>query len=146
VWCGGCSVGIAKASKDAQVGVIGSDTEEESIGCFIATRTARAPVEKICGCRKGVRPERAREGSLEHECTNAIIEGAKDAFGTPVLLGCVRARETQRNAMFSIECTRGRVVKLLAIICLHTNDRTLKLRLNKGMKGNNSRKNIRLVP
>ena len=82
---------------------------------------------------------------MEQEGANAIIDGAKSAFGTPILLGRVRAREAQQDAMFGIEHTSGRVVELFAIVSLNAHDRTLKLCLHKGMKGDDSRKNIRLV-
>ena len=55
----------------------------------IAVGATRAPIEQVGGCRKGIRPERGREGSLEQEGADTIIDGTQNPFGTPVLLGCV---------------------------------------------------------
>lgn len=91
VWGGGFSVRIAETTKDAQMRVIRWRTEKKGKGCVVAARATRAPVEQVRGGRKGVRPERRREGSLEQESSNAVVDGAKNTFCTTVLLRRVRA-------------------------------------------------------
>uniref|UniRef100_A0A0A9AYN2 Uncharacterized protein n=1 Tax=Arundo donax TaxID=35708 RepID=A0A0A9AYN2_ARUDO len=43
-------------------------------------------IEKVRGCRKGIRPERGRYRGLEEKRAEAIVEGTKDSLCTAILL------------------------------------------------------------
>jgi hypothetical protein len=60
--------------------------KEELEGCIVVTRAAWPAIEKICGGRKGIRPEGRRYRGLEKKRAEPIVEGAKDSLCAAVLL------------------------------------------------------------
>lgn len=61
--------------------------------CGVMAWPAGTEVESVGGGAERIRPEGLRDGSVEEDCTNAIVESAEDPFGTSVLLGGVWACE-----------------------------------------------------
>ena len=54
--------------------------------CIVLAGAARADVNKKGGGGEGIRPEAWGHIRMEQECTNTIVESAKNAFSLAVLL------------------------------------------------------------
>ena len=81
---------------------------------------------------------------MEQECVNAVVQSAKDALGSTVLLGSIRACEAKNCAMVRQKSVESKVVELFSIVSLKSKDGTPKLRANIGVKGRQGRECIRL--
>ena len=86
VW--GCRSGVrvAEAPEDSEVVVIGRRAKEQLEGDRVVAWPAWPPIEQIGGGRQCIRPEGRRDGGLEQQRANAIIECADNALCTSVLL------------------------------------------------------------
>ena len=73
MWRGCSGVGIAKAAKDAEVGVLWRCTEQELIGRGVCTRATWSVIKQVCGHCERIRPERKRCRGLKQKGTQAII-------------------------------------------------------------------------
>ena len=69
----------------------------------------------------------------------------KDTLGLPILLGSVRARETQLDAVMEEEGSQSSVVEFPTIVGLQSEPTKPKLCMNVGLKGLEERKNVRLI-
>ena len=81
---------------------------------------------------------------MEQERANAIVQSAKDAFGSTVLLGSIRACETKNCAVMRQKGAESEVVALCSIVRLRRKDGTRKLRADIGVKSRQGRESIRL--
>ena len=81
---------------------------------------------------------------MEQERANAVIQSAKDAFGSTVLLGSIRACETKNCAVVRQKSAESKVVELFSIVSLKSKDGTPKLRADIGVKSRQSGECIRL--
>ena len=86
--------------------------------CIVPAGAARADVNKKGGGGEGIWPEARGHIRMEQECTNTIVESAKDAFSAAILLGGVWTREEEDGVVGGKEGADGDVVELLAIIGL----------------------------
>ena len=142
VGCGGSGVGKTVAAEHAQVLVVGLLAEKEEVGGGVAAWSARAVIEEVASGLQRVGPEGGGHGGVEQHGAHAIIQRAEYALGTTVLLRGVWASEAQTDATHSKEGAEGLVVELAAIVRLKRKYGATKLRLNKGVKGNQSGKHI----
>ena len=71
---------------------------------------------------------------MEQERANAVVQSAKDAFGSTVLLGSIRACETKNCAVVRQKSAESKVVELFSIVSLKSKDGTPKLRADIGVK------------
>ena len=69
----------------------------------------------------------------------------KDTLGLPILLGNVRARETQLDAVMEEEGSQSSVVEFPTIVGLQSEPMNPKLCMNVGLKELEERKNVRLI-
>jgi hypothetical protein len=76
-------------------------------------------------------------------CTDALIEGAQHAFGTPVLSRSVGAGHAERNAMVVEERASLVVVELAAVIGLQSKHGEGEMRSNHGVEATDCSKSIR---
>jgi hypothetical protein len=81
---------------------------------------------------------------LEEEGACDIIDGADQALGFPILLGSIGARHAEGGAMSKEESTRGRVVKLAAVVTLDCFNGAAKLGRHMSEEIRNCGKCIRL--
>ena len=81
---------------------------------------------------------------MEQERPNAVVQSAKDAFGSTVLLGSIRACETKNCAVVRQKSAESKVVELFSIVSLKSKDGTPKLRADIGVKSRQSGECIRL--
>ena len=81
---------------------------------------------------------------MKQECANAVIQSAKDAFGSTVLLESVRACEAENCAMMRQKGAEGEVVELFSIVSLKSKDGTPKLCADVGVKSRQGGECIRL--
>ena len=81
---------------------------------------------------------------MEQERANAVVQSAKDAFGSTVLLGSIRACETKNCAMMHQKSAESKVVELFSIVSLKSKDGTPKLPADIGVKSRQSGECIRL--
>ena len=82
---------------------------------------------------------------MKEKSPNVVIESAKDALNTTILLRGVRASETKNRAMCGEKITNIEVVKLLPVVCLQHKNGTTKLRENIRIESGESGYNIRLA-
>ena len=59
---------------------------------------------------------------MEQERANAVIQSAKDAFGSTVLLGSIRACETKNYVMVRQKSAESKVVELFSMVSLKSKD------------------------
>ena len=90
---------IANAPEYTQTIIRGWCTEQEVMRCKIPPWSAGSNVKENGCSSKRVRPEARRHVSMKQEHANAIVQSAKDAFGSTVLLGSIRACETKNCAV-----------------------------------------------
>ena len=114
--------------------IVRLDTEQEKMGCGMASGCARPPVDQVSGGLQCVRPEAQRHGSVKKQGADTVVERSEDALGSAILLGSVGAGETQNGAVCCEEGPKGVVVELLAIIGLERKDRASELNLGESMK------------
>ena len=138
------SARIAKAPENTQAIIRWGHTEEKIVRCIVPPWAARAKVNEKRSSSECVRPETRRHVSMDQECANEVVQGAKDAFGSTVLLGSIRACETKNCAVMRQKGAESEVVKLFSIVCLKRKDGTPKLRADIGVKSRQSGECIRL--
>ena len=124
--------------------IVRLDTEQEKMGCGMASGCARPPVDQVSGGLQCVRPEVQRHSSVKKQGADAVVERSEDALGSAILLGSVGAGETQNGAVCCEEGPKGMVVEILAIIGLERKDRASELNLGESMKRHECVKYIRL--
>ena len=78
------SARIAKAPENTQAIIRWGRTEEKMVRCIVPPWAARAKVKEKRSSGEGVRTR--RHISMEQERANAVVQSAKDAFGSTVLL------------------------------------------------------------
>ena len=81
---------------------------------------------------------------MKQERANTVIQSAKDAFGSTVLLGGIRACETKNCAMMRQKSAESKVVELFSIVSLKSQNGTLKLHAGIRVKSHQSGECIRL--
>ena len=81
---------------------------------------------------------------MEQERANAVVQSAKDAFGSTVLLGSIQAYETKNCVVVRQKSAESKVVELFSIVSLKSKDGTPKLRADIGVKSRQSGECIRL--
>ena len=80
------SARIAKAPENTQAIIRWGRTKEKMVRCIVPPWAARAKVKEKRSSGECVRPETRRHISMEQERANAVVQSAKDAFGSTVLL------------------------------------------------------------
>ena len=68
---------------------------------------------------------------MEQERANTVVQSAKDAFGSTVLLGSIRACQTKNCAMVRQKSAES---KFFSIVSLKSKDGTPKLHADIGVK------------
>ena len=117
--CGsGGGARIAAAAEDAKIIVGGRHTKEELVRRVRPTHAAQADVDEKSRRGEGIRPEPWGHVGMEQKGAHAVVESAKDAFSTTVLLGSVWTRETEDGAVGGEKGANGDVVELFAVISL----------------------------
>jgi hypothetical protein len=76
-------------------------------------------------------------------CTDALIEGAQHALGTPVLCRSIGAGHAERNAMAVEERASVVIVELTAVIGLQSKHVEGEVRSNHGMEATDCSKSVR---
>ena len=109
---------VAETAENAKLIIRGWCTEEKVVRCKVSASTAGADVNEKGGSGKGVRPEARRHICMEKKRANAVVESAKDAFCSTVLLRSIGTSETKGSAICGEESANSQVVKLLPVICL----------------------------
>ena len=84
-------VGETSTAENTKMIVFRVLAEQEKKGGSMNTRCARSSVDEISGCVQRIRPEGKGHGSVQKHGADAIVEGAKNAFRTAVLLRRVGA-------------------------------------------------------
>ena len=77
---------IAEAPENTQVIIRWGHTEEKMARCIVPSWAARAKVKEKRSSSECIRPETRRHMGMEQERPNAVVQSAKDAFGSTVLL------------------------------------------------------------
>ena len=80
------SAKIAKAPENTQAIIRWGRAEKKMVRCIVPPWAARAKVKEKRSSGECVRPEMRRHISMEQERTNTVVQSAKDAFGSTVLL------------------------------------------------------------
>ena len=75
---------------------------------------------------------------MKQERANAVVQSAKDTFGSTVLLGSVRACEAENCAMMRQKDAESEVVEFFSIVSLKSMNGTLKLCGDIGIKSRQS--------
>ena len=81
---------------------------------------------------------------MKQERVNTVVQSAKDAFGSIVLLRSVRACETKNCVVVRQKSAKSKIVELFFIVSLKSNNKTPKLRADIGVKSRQSGECIRL--
>ena len=113
--------------------------------CKVPASTTWADVYEERSGGESVGPKARRHIGMKEKSPNAVIESAKDALSTTILLRGVRASETKNRAMCGEKIMNSEVVKLLPIVCLQRKNGMTKLRENIGVESGESGYNIRLA-
>ena len=71
---------------------------------------------------------------MEQERPNAVVQSAKDAFGSTVLLGSIQACQTKNCAVMRLKSAESKVVELFSIVSLKSKNGTPKLCADIGVK------------
>ena len=121
---------VAQAAEDAKPIIRGWCTEEKVMRCKVPASTTWTDVDEERSDGESVRPKARRHIGMKEKSPNAVIESAKDALSTTVLLRGVRASETKNRAMCGEKITDSEVVKLLPVVCLQRENGMTKLREN----------------
>jgi hypothetical protein len=87
-------------------------------------------VEEVGGGVKRVNPINRRKTGLEQKGPHNVVDCAKNALGTSVLLGGVWARHPENDPVSEEECAGRRVIELAAIVALNCLDRGVKLHVD----------------
>ena len=77
------------------------------VWCILPAGAARADVNKKGGGGEGIRAEARGHICMEQECTNTIVESAKYAFSTTILLRGVWTGEMEDGAVGGKEGVYG---------------------------------------
>ena len=85
-------------------------------------------IEEVGGSVKGVSPIDRRKTGLEQKGPHDVVDGAKSAFSTSILLGGVWARHAEDHTVSEEERAGQGVIKLTAVVALNRLDRSGKLR------------------
>ena len=101
-------------------------------------------IEKIGGGVKRVSPINQRETGLKQKGPHNVVDCAKNALGTSVLLGGVWARHPENDPVSEEERAGQRVVELAAVVALNCLDGGVKLRANIREKVRNNIESFRL--
>ena len=75
---------------------------------------------------------------MEQERANAVVQSAKDAFGSTVLLGSIRACEMKNCAVVRQKSAESKVVELFFIVSPKSKDGTPKLHVGERSNFKNS--------
>ena len=75
---------------------------------------------------------------MEQERANAVVQSAKDMFGSTILLGSIRACETKNCAVLRQKSAESKIVELFSIVSLKSKDGTPKLHADIGVKSRQS--------
>jgi hypothetical protein len=145
VGCGGRGVRIAETSKDAEARVVWRRLEEKMVRSVVVSWTAGPEVEKKGGSGEGFSPEARRDGGMEEERADAIVESTEYTLGATILLRGVGAGKLELNAVAREEGAGCCVVKFFSIVCLKTDDGFLKLSRDIRMKFDKMTKHFRLM-
>ena len=129
------SARIAKTPENTQAIIRWGRAEKKMVRCIVPPWAARAKVKEERSSSECVRPETWRHVSMEQERVNAVVQSAKDAFGSSVLLGSIRACETKNSVVVRQKSAESKVVKLFSIVSLKSKNRTPKLHADIGVKG-----------
>ena len=141
----GSDARVAQAAENAKPFIRGGCTEEKVVRCKVPASTTWTDVDEERSGGESVRPKARRHIGMKEKSPNAVIESAKDALSTTVLLRGVRASETKNRAMCGEKITNSGVVKLLPVVCLQRKNGSTKLRANVRIESGKGGYNIRLA-
>ena len=114
----GDQVGEAATAEHAKLIVGGSNAEEELVGRRGACGAAWTAIDQVRRRLQSFSPERQRCSTVKKHSTQAVVNRAKHAFGLPILLRSIWARQTKLNAQVREESAHGIGVILPAIVSL----------------------------
>jgi hypothetical protein len=123
----GREIGIAAATKHAQVIIGGGVSMKGEIWTGHADRLGGEAVQQICGGVEPFYPVASRNKSLKKQGAQHIINGMKDALEFIVLWRGVCERHPQKHPFSGEECVRGGVIELTTIAALDDFDGVAKL-------------------
>jgi len=101
-------------------------------------------VEEVGGGVERVSPINRRKTGLKQKGPHNVVDCAKNALGTSILLRGVWARHPENDFMSEEECAGRGVIKLAAIVALNCLDGGVKLRANIREKVRNNIESFRL--
>jgi len=93
----------------------------------IAYGAAGTPVDEVRRCGERLRPERQWSCTTYQQCTQAVVNGSKNAFGLSILLRGIGTREPELRAKRREKETHGGGVVFTAIVGLKSENRKAKL-------------------
>ena len=85
---------------------------------IVPARTAWPEVKEEGGGGEGICPKPRGHVGMEKKGTHTLIEGAKDALGTAILLGGVWTHETKHGAVGGKKMADGEIVKFFPVVGL----------------------------
>lgn len=94
MWCGGCEVGVAEATEDAQGRIVRRCAVEQEEWRLVMSWAAWSTVEEERGCLKRLGPVFVRHVCVHEEGARDVIEGSKRALGSSILRRSIWARHT----------------------------------------------------
>ena len=100
-------------------------------------------IEEVGDSVKGVSPIDRRKTGLEQKGPHDVVDGAKSAFSTSVLLRGVGTRHSKNDSMSEEERASRGVVKLAAVVALNCLDGGVELLVHIGKKVRNDIESIR---
>jgi hypothetical protein len=118
----GTEVGVAEASENAKLIVSWRCAQEEVMGRQVAGGATGATVQQERRRVQGLRPVRRRSCTLNQQGSQTIVNRAQHAFRLAVLLGRIRAREAEGDAVVGEEGARGSRVEFAAVVSLERNN------------------------
>ena len=127
MWGGGGDVGVTQATKNMKIVIGRGRPEQKMMRCIAPSRFAWPDVKKESGGGKSIGPKPGGHVCMEKQRTNTLIEGAKNTFGTSVLLGCIWTCKTKNGAMSGEEMSNGEVIKFFSVIRLKVRNGAMKV-------------------
>jgi len=113
-------------------------------GCH-CKQQRRKPVEEVGRCGDGLGPVLGRHASVNEQGANAIVESSEAALGFAILLGGVRAQETQVNATGCKHSGEGMIEELGVVMSLNRFDGKAELCLDNAAEVGEMISNLRFL-
>lgn len=92
-------------------------------------------------CVESFNPKRGREGGVQEQCANAVVQGVQNASRLPILLRHIGTGEPKKNVVLGVELAQRGVIELASV----RTDRAPKLGLSEGLERHDMLGNLGLV-